>query len=126
MRTAILGAVAAAGVAVTAGSVSAHPPGYGHGGYAPVVVRPTPVVVAQPGFSVGFGFGNGGFGVGGVYNSGGFARPSYGLGGYPSWGGGLGGYPSWGGGWGGHHHGGHGGHMVPHRGHYHYSPRHGW
>ena len=99
MRTAILGAVA--GLGLTAGAASAHPPGWGGGwgGYAPVVVRPAPVVVPASGFSIGFGGWNGGF----QFNSfnGGFYRPAYGWGGYPGWG--YGGYrpgfysPGWGG-----------------------------
>jgi hypothetical protein len=84
------GLVAVAVMAVSAGTASAHPPGYGGGYYRPVVVQPVyqpvyrPVVVSPYGGGWGSPVYGGGWNnsVYGGFNNGFYNRPVYGGGFY--------------------------------------------
>lgn len=104
MKTVVLAIAAAAGLALTAGTASAHPPryygsGYYGGGYyapRPVVVQPyyaMPVYrPVYPSYGYGYGYGYApfrpGFSItigGGFGGFGGYGYPSYGGGYYRGW-----------------------------------------
>lgn len=57
MKAAFFGIAAVAALSLTSGTASAHPPGYYYGG--PVIVRPAPVIVAQPLYANPYGFNTG-------------------------------------------------------------------
>jgi hypothetical protein len=80
MKFGILSIAAVAAIAVSAGSASAHPPGYySYGWGGPVIVRPAPVVVvpARPAFVYpNYGFNNFGYSSGFNLNVG---RPGFNL-----------------------------------------------
>lgn len=97
MKFAVLSIAAAAALAISAGSASAHPPGYYKPYYGgPVIIRPAPVVVAPVYPSYVYpspGFYNYGSGFGLTINQPGFnfsigngVTPFYNYGGYSPYG----------------------------------------